>query len=219
MTKHRRSWLLAIFAALVLPLLWAPAAHAISKIKIREVYSGTNDDSYVELEAFDYWGVAGETLPGKSLVLFDPVGNPTIRFTFVKGTTSAPTTRCSWSATPAWKKPSAEPRTSSTRTWKSTPPRARRAGTSATLRSTASPGAPLPARQNSRPTPKAKPATPRSRVESPPARRSDGRSPATAPPGSKIEDDTDDSATDFFEADPDPHTPGNWPEENGEAID
>jgi len=83
--RHRRSWLLAIFAALMLPLLWAPAAHAISKVKIREVYSGTNDDSYVELQAYDYWGVAGETIPGKSLILFDAAGNPTVRFTFVKG--------------------------------------------------------------------------------------------------------------------------------------
>jgi hypothetical protein len=81
--RHQRGWLLAIFAALVVPLLWAPAAQAISKIKIREVYAGTNDDSYVELQAFADFIYAGNTLPGKSLILFDSDGDPTIRFTFV----------------------------------------------------------------------------------------------------------------------------------------
>ena len=220
MTKHRRSWLLAIFAALVLPLLWAPAAHAISKIKIREVYSGTNDDSYVELEAFDYWGVRGGNAPGEVAGPLrpgrepdDPLhvrqrGRPRLLQHDVPGRRHRGGR--SLRPNPERRRPGHGNR----------PGRAaRRAGTSATLRSTASPGAPSPARQSSRPTPKAKPATPRSRAESPPARRSRRTIARNCPTWLEIEDDTDDSATDFFEADPDPHTPGNWPEENGEAIE
>ena len=83
-TGHRRRWLVLV-AAFVLPLLWASAAQAISLIKVREVYPGANNDSYVELQAYAGFTVfAGDLLIGKSLVLFDDEGTPTVRFTFTE---------------------------------------------------------------------------------------------------------------------------------------
>ena len=49
--RHYRRWLV-LASVLVLPLLWASGAQAISMIKVREIYAGTNNDSYVELQAF-----------------------------------------------------------------------------------------------------------------------------------------------------------------------
>jgi hypothetical protein len=219
MTKHRRSWLMAIFAALVLPLVWAPAAHAISKIKIREVYSGTNDDSYVELEAYDYWGVAGETLPGKSLVLFDPAGNPTIRFTFVKGDDLGSYNTMflvgdtgveqTFGLTPNVVDPDMEiDPAAGAACWNvgDTPVDCASWGAftgEAKLEAYSESKAGNPALPGGIPAGKV-------------IRRTIARN---CPTWLEIEDDTDDSATDFFEADPDPHTPGNWPSENGEAIE
>ena len=85
MTRRRYRVTMIAACALVLPLLWASAAQAISIIKVREVYAGANNDSYVELEAYSSYVYAGDTLPGKSLILFDVEGNPTVRFTFSKG--------------------------------------------------------------------------------------------------------------------------------------
>jgi hypothetical protein len=84
MISRRYPWTIAAAGALLLPLLWASAAQAISLIKVREVYAGTNNDSYVELEAYSSYVYAGDTIPGKSLILFDDEGNPTVRFTFNK---------------------------------------------------------------------------------------------------------------------------------------
>src|ERR1044072_1677822 len=81
---NSRRWLAAVVAMLAVPLIWAPAAQAISKIKVREVYPGSNNDSYVELQAFSEFIYAGNTLPGKSLILFEADGTPTSRFTFIK---------------------------------------------------------------------------------------------------------------------------------------
>jgi hypothetical protein len=71
MTTRRsyRPLLLLLACALVLPLIWASAAQAISIIKIREIYAGPNQDSYVELQAYS---------------IFDDAGNPTVRFTFTE---------------------------------------------------------------------------------------------------------------------------------------
>lgn len=76
--------LLLFTSILALPLLWASSAGAISLIKVREVYPGANNDSFVELQAFGSFLFSGETLPGKSLVLFDADGTPTVRFTFTQ---------------------------------------------------------------------------------------------------------------------------------------
>ncbi len=84
MTKRRHRILIAA-CVLVVPLLWASVAQAISIIKVREVYAGANNTSYVELEAYSVYVYAGDTLPGKSLILFDDEGHPTVRFTFSKG--------------------------------------------------------------------------------------------------------------------------------------
>lgn len=84
MTRRRCRRLLLATSILALPLLWASSASAISLIKVREVYPGANNDSYVELQAFGSFLFSGETLPGKSLVLFDAVGHPTVRFTFTQ---------------------------------------------------------------------------------------------------------------------------------------
>jgi hypothetical protein len=81
--RQYRRWLVTA-CVFVLPLLWTPAAHAISMIKIREVYPGSNNDSYVELQAYASFIYAGNTLPGKSVVLLDKEGHPTIRFTFTE---------------------------------------------------------------------------------------------------------------------------------------
>ncbi len=78
--RYRR-WAVAA-AAVLLPLLFAQAAQAISLIKVREVYPGANNDSYVELQAYGPFPFAGGTLPGKSLILFTPDGTPTDSFTF-----------------------------------------------------------------------------------------------------------------------------------------
>ncbi len=78
-----RRWAIAA-AAVLLPLLFAQAAQAISLIKIREVYPGANNDSYVELQAYGPFPFAGGTLPGKSLILFTPDGTPTDSFTFIQ---------------------------------------------------------------------------------------------------------------------------------------
>jgi hypothetical protein len=80
--RHRR-WAAAA-AAVLLPLLFAQAAQAISLIKIREVYPGSNNDSYVELQAYSNFFFAGDTLPGRSLILFTPDGTPTQSFTFTQ---------------------------------------------------------------------------------------------------------------------------------------
>jgi hypothetical protein len=79
--RRYRRWLVFL-AALALPLFFASAAQAISLIKVREVYPGANNDSYVELQAFSGFIFSGDTLIGKSLVLFDDQGTPTLRFTF-----------------------------------------------------------------------------------------------------------------------------------------
>lgn len=84
MIKRHSRWLLFTACVFILPLLWAPAAQAISMIKIREVYPGSNNDSYVELQAYASFIYAGNTLPGKSVILFDDEGKPTIRFTFTE---------------------------------------------------------------------------------------------------------------------------------------
>lgn len=84
MIRRHRRYLLVLAAALVLPLLWASAAQAISLIKVREVYPGANNDSYVELQAYASFTVSGDLLIGKSLVLFDDEGTPTVRFTFTE---------------------------------------------------------------------------------------------------------------------------------------
>lgn len=82
MNKPRfRRWAIAV-SAVLLPLLFAQAAQAISLIKIREVYPGANSDSYVELQAYGPFPFAGGTLPGKSLILFGADGTPTDSFTF-----------------------------------------------------------------------------------------------------------------------------------------
>jgi hypothetical protein len=83
MRKNLRP-LLFLVCALVLPLLWVSAAQAISIIKVREIYAGPNQDSYVELQAYSIYYYAGATIPGKSLILFDDAGNPTVRFTFTE---------------------------------------------------------------------------------------------------------------------------------------
>ncbi len=81
---HRRRLLLLIVAILVLPLLWATSASAISLVKVREIYPGSNNDSFVELQAFGSFLYSGETMPGKAVILFDPTGHPTVRFTFTE---------------------------------------------------------------------------------------------------------------------------------------
>lgn len=83
MRRHYR-WAMIAACALVLPLLLTSAAQAISLIKVREVYAGPNNDSYVELQAYSSFVYAGDTIPGKSLLLFDVEGQPTVRFTFSK---------------------------------------------------------------------------------------------------------------------------------------
>ena len=84
MIKPRyRRWAIAA-SAILLPLLFAQAAQAISLIKVREVYPGANNDSYVELQAYGPFPFAGGTLPGKSLILFTPDGTPTDSFTFTQ---------------------------------------------------------------------------------------------------------------------------------------
>jgi hypothetical protein len=82
MTRRRCRPLIFVLCAFVLPLLWASAAQAISIIKVKEIYAGANEDSYVGLEAYSSYYYAGDTLPGKSLILFDAAGQPTQRFTF-----------------------------------------------------------------------------------------------------------------------------------------
>jgi hypothetical protein len=219
MTRRQRRICLLIASVLVLPLLWAPAAHAISKIKIREVYSGTNDDSYVELEAFDYWGVAGQTLPGKSLVLFDPAGNPTIRFTFVKGDdlgsyntfflVGDTGVEQTFGLTPNVVDPDMEiDPAAGAACWNvgDTPIDCASWGAftgEAKLEAYSESKAGNPAFPGGIPAGKAI-----KRTIAP-----------NCPTWIEEEDDTDDSATDFFEADPEPHTPGNWPMENGEFIE
>jgi hypothetical protein len=81
--RHYRRWLV-MASVLVLPLLWASGAQAISMIKVREIYPGNNNDSYVELQAFAEFIYAGDTLVGKSLILFEADGTPTLRFTFTE---------------------------------------------------------------------------------------------------------------------------------------
>lgn len=84
MIKRHYRFCAVLAGALLLPLLWASVAQAISLIKIREIYPGTNNTSYVELQAYGEFTYAGDTLIGKSLILFDSEGKPTVRFTFTE---------------------------------------------------------------------------------------------------------------------------------------
>src|SRR6476646_8269395 len=84
MRGHSRRLLLLTLAILVLPLLWATSASALSLVKVREIYPGSTDDSFVELQAFGSFLYSGETMPGKAVVLFDPTGHPTVSFTFTE---------------------------------------------------------------------------------------------------------------------------------------
>ena len=150
--RHYRRWLV-MASVLVLPLLWASGAHAISMIKVREIYPGTNNDSFVELQAFGEFIYAGDTLPGKSLILFEADGTPTLRFTFTeKNDLGASDTSFLIGDTGVQEHFGVTPDIVDP-LMKSIRPAAQFAGTSATPRWTAPRGAISPVRRRSRNTP------------------------------------------------------------------
>lgn len=78
---------MAIVAAAAFWLLFAPAAQAtFHLIKVREIYAGQENDSYVELQMY----AAGQSfLTGHSLNVYDSSGTLAHKSTFAKGVTNS----------------------------------------------------------------------------------------------------------------------------------
>lgn len=83
----RRGFALSLVAGLAVALAAAPAAQAtFHLIKVREVYSGSADDSYVELQMY----AAGENrLGGHSMTVYDSSGDLAHTSTFSAGVANA----------------------------------------------------------------------------------------------------------------------------------
>jgi hypothetical protein len=85
--RRRRRLALPLFGTLLALLVAAPSAQAtFHLIDVREVYAGTNDDSYVELQMF----AAGQSvLGGHSMTLYNAAGSLTHTSTFAAGVAKA----------------------------------------------------------------------------------------------------------------------------------